>query len=111
MGQCFAEAAQNGDLPRITRAFQAVVVRSFVKHPMRGEIGLQAEAKRRTLICEKWFRAMVEETNFFGKLVYGFSIDRALSQLGSGLDAELEGRSWEPDHATLWVPDRPILTS
>lgn len=110
MGQAFLDAARNGDLPRIARGMENAVAASFKTHPMRGEIGTRGETKRRALICERWFRVMVEERDVLGRPVYGFGIDRALSLLREALTAELDGRAWEPTKTALWVPDRVVLT-
>lgn len=100
MGHVLAEAAVNGDVPRIQRAVLAAVDASWTTHPMRHRT--RDEAKRRTEICVKWIKRLCEECRW--------PIDRALSNIRPALVAELNGHEFNPHRSrTLYVPDEVVL--
>lgn len=79
----------------VTTGIQKAVERSLASHPMRHLT--RAEVKRRFDLCVKWFKVM--------RMDHKFSIDRAVSQLGTALRAELDGKPFNPHTKALWRPE------
>lgn len=73
--------------------FEAVIARSFEA----GTRMTRSEVRRRYLICEKWLRALRNE---------GWGVQRIQAALPQALEAELEGRHWDPTGARrVWMPE------
>jgi hypothetical protein len=88
----FARAILEHDIGTVQAAFAAIVEGSYVRHPMRHTT--QAEHRRRGEILVKWFRTLREEKKW--------ALDRALQALPDALDAELDGRTYEPSSSCLY---------
>ena len=88
------------DRRQLARAFESIhktIADSFdAGHPGHMRQITQAEVKRRFAICERWFRDL--------RGAKQWTIDRVLSALPQALRAELEGRTYEPDSRSLWLP-------
>jgi hypothetical protein len=89
------------DLKLLQAKLSEVIQDSFVQDAVRSKgrvVGTQAEVKRRTEICLKWFRVMRGDL--------GYSTERALDFLSLALRKELDGESWEPPaQGAAWGPD------
>jgi hypothetical protein len=89
----FLDLVGRGQLARAVLAIEHVVASSFNDD---GSRMTGAEVRRRFRICERLFRQLR------GDLHWG--LVRVLDHLPHYLRCELDGRAWEPDRRTCWMP-------
>jgi hypothetical protein len=94
MPGAFLDLVERGQLERAVLGIERAVTRSFETDGARMT---DAEVRRRFGICERLFRQLR------GDLDWG--LVRVLDHLPHYLRCELDGRAWEPDGRTLWMPE------
>ena len=81
----------------VATAAERAVVRSFQTRPLPIRGITRTEARRRVKICERIWQVLRHEKKW--------SLQRACDHLYRYLIDELDGRTWNPDERTIWVPD------
>lgn len=93
----FAKLIDEGQVGRVTLAFEETIAASFETHKMRHMT--TAEVKRRFEMCARIFEKLR------GELKWG--IERILDTLPTYLGCELDGKDWASDAQgarTIWAP-------
>lgn len=94
MPGAFLDLAERGQLEPAVLGIERAVTRSFETDGARMT---DAEVRRRFQICERLFRQLRGDL--------GWGLVRVLDHLPHYLRCELDGRAWEPDRRTLWMPE------
>jgi hypothetical protein len=93
MVRSFLEIVERSQVAAVSAAIEAAVGKSFRDDSARMT---RDEVRRRFEICERIFRTLR------GELAWG--LQRVLDRLPYYLRCELDGKRWEPDRRTIWMP-------